>query len=78
LQTSISKSGDPLQDSVITLGREKEGLYQAVYDSCYTEYTDLNDRYVALLEKPPQVKVGGGWLIPLIAAGAGVAIGTQF
>jgi len=67
-----------LPASVITLGREKEGLYQAVYDSCYAEYSTLNDKYVALLEKPPQVKIGGGWLVPLVAAGAGVAIGSQF
>jgi len=67
-----------LQDSVITLVREKEGIYQAVYDSCYTEYASLNEKYVALLEKPPQVKVGGGWLTTLIAAGAGVAIGASF
>lgn len=67
-----------LQDSVITLGREKEGLYRAVYDSCYAEYTALNDKYIGLLQKPPQVKLGGHWLTTLIAAGAGVAVGTQF
>jgi len=68
-----------LQDSVITLGREKEAVYQAVYDSCFVAYQDLNGKYVDLLKKPPQVKLGPpNWLTAAIAGGVGIAIGTAF
>ena len=51
---------------------------QQGYDSAVVVYGDLNRKYVSLLEKPPQVKIGlPHWGAILVSLAGGVVIGTQ-
>jgi hypothetical protein len=67
-----------LQDSVLSLERLNRLAFQTGFDSAFNRYEDLNQRYVHLLERPPQVKLGiPKWQMLLLTAAGGVALGTQ-
>lgn len=62
------------------LEREKSTAYKAGYDDAYARYDSLSQKYIKLLEKPPQVKLGLGSFTTGVVAGAvgGVLVGRQF
>lgn len=74
LQTSVIV----LKDSVFHLEQEKSHAYKSGYDDAYAKYDTLNQKYVELLQKPPQVNFGlPGWGAIVGSAAVGVLIGTQ-
>ena len=74
LQTAIVQ----VKDSLRILEMEKGLAYKKGYDEAYAKYEDINKRYIKLLQKPPQVKIGfPGWGTVLGATAAGVVVGTQ-
>lgn len=58
-----------LQKKIVVLEEEKSAAFQSGYDSAYAKYLDVNEKYLTLLNKPPQVKFG----LPQVGA---IAIGT--
>ncbi len=73
LQTTIVA----LKDSVFHLEQEKSAAYKAGYDEAYARYDTLSQKYIKLLEKPPQVKIGLPSIPTILTGGAiGVAAGV--
>lgn len=58
-----------LQKKIVVLEEEKSAAFKTGYDSAYVKYLDVNEKYLTLLNKPPQVKFG----LPQVGA---IAIGT--
>ncbi len=72
---SLQSTVIALKDSVFTLEKQKSEAFKAGYDQAYAKYDSLNSKYIALLQKPPQITFG----IPqwsAILAGYGLGIGT--
>ena len=66
-----------LKDSILHLEEQKSGAFRAGYDTAYAKYEALNERHIALLQKPPRVSLGlPAWTTLLGSAGAGVLVGT--
>ena len=67
-----------LKDSVYRLEIEKSLAYKAGYDTAYSKYTALNEKYIELLQKPPSVDLGfPSWGTIVGSAAVGVLVGTQ-
>jgi len=67
-----------VKDSLRILEMEKGLAYKKGYDEAFAKYEDINERYIKLLQKPPQVKIGfPAWGTVLGATAAGVVVGTQ-
>jgi uncharacterized protein YlxW (UPF0749 family) len=67
-----------LNGQVLALEREKADAYKAGYDSAFTKYEDINERYIALLKEPPKFEVKlPKWQSFVACAAAGVALGAQ-
>lgn len=67
-----------LKDQVLQLEEAKSSAYQEGYDKAFGLYEDVNQKYVALLEKPPKVefKAPNTWLM-LGCSAVGVALGAS-
>ncbi len=64
-----------LKDSVFTLEKQKSEAFKAGYDEAYAKYDSLNRKYIALLQKPPQINFGlPQW--SAVLAGFGLGIGS--
>ena len=75
---SLSQQVIGFQDSIAKLERLNRVAIQQGYDSAVVVYGDLNRKYIGLLEKPPQVKIGlPHWGAILVSLAGGVVIGTQ-
>jgi len=67
-----------LNAQVLQLEREKAEAYKTGYDSAYTKYEDINERYIALLKEPPKVEFKvPRWQTFALCTVAGVALGAQ-
>lgn len=74
---SLQMTVSSLKDSVLVLEQQKTMAYRQGYDEAYTKYEELNQRYIMLLQKPPQVKVGipaYGTILGAAAAGVGLGV----
>jgi outer membrane murein-binding lipoprotein Lpp len=68
-----------LNGQVLQLEREKAEAYRTGYDSAFTKYEDINQRYITLLEQPPKVEFKvPRWQTFALCTLAGVALGAQF
>ncbi|MFQ5865736.1 MAG: hypothetical protein ACE5IW_10960 [bacterium] len=77
LVDSLQNTIVALKDSLFHLEREKSAAYKAGYDEAYARYDTLSQKYIKLLEKPPQVKFGFPSIPTIITSGAlGVAAGV--
>ncbi|MEO8168083.1 MAG: hypothetical protein ABI623_07545 [bacterium] len=67
-----------LKDSVFHLERDKTLAFKSGYDSAYTKYEMMSQKYINLLERPPEVSFGfPSWGSLVGSAAVGVIIGTQ-
>ncbi len=67
-----------LKDSVYHLERDKTLAFKSGYDSAYTKYEMMSQKYINLLEKPPEISFGfPSWGTIVGTAAVGVIIGTQ-
>jgi SMC interacting uncharacterized protein involved in chromosome segregation len=68
-----------LNAQVLQLEREKAEAYRTGYDSAFTKYEDINQRYITLLEQPPKVEFKvPRWQTFALCTLGGVALGAQF
>ncbi len=78
LVDSLQRTIIQVKDSLRILEMEKGLAYKKGYDEAFAKYEDLNERYIKLLKKPPQVKIGfPAWGTVAGAAAAGIVVGTQ-
>jgi outer membrane murein-binding lipoprotein Lpp len=67
-----------LNGQVLQLEREKAEAYKTGYDSAFTKYEDINERYIALLKEPPKVEFKvPRWQTFALCTVAGIALGAQ-
>ena len=69
-----------LQDTIFRLEKENRLAYETGYNEAYAEFKTVNEKYIKLLEKPPQVSMGLGlpnWAWMLGATAGGVFLGTK-
>jgi uncharacterized protein YlxW (UPF0749 family) len=77
LVDSLQNNIVALKDSLFQLEQEKSAAYKAGYDEAYARYDTLSQKYIKLLEKPPQVKLGLPSIPTILTSGAiGVAAGV--
>ncbi len=75
---SLHQHVTALQDSILTLEHANRLAFQQGYDSAFAKYADINQKYISLLEKPPQVRFGlPSWGTILVSTAAGVVLGRQ-
>lgn len=67
-----------LKDNVLALEKEKSAAFQQGYDKAFALYTDLNAKYVELLQKPPKVEFKPPNLLSSLGGALlGIAIGAK-
>lgn len=67
-----------LKDSLFLLETQKRLAYETGYNDAYAKYDSLNQKYIDLLQKPPQIKVGWpNWGTIIGATAVGTLVGTQ-
>lgn len=67
-----------LQDSILHLEQANRIAFQTGYNEAFAKYETLNGKYIDLLQKPPQIKMGlPHWSTLFVTAVGGVVAGTQ-
>lgn len=67
-----------LQDTIFHLEQANRIAFQTGYNAAFAKYETLNGKYIDLLQKPPQIKMGlPRWTTLFVTAVGGVVVGTQ-